>query len=465
MQTRQETSLTSLVLGLGATGVSCLEYLAGKTTLLACDDNLKPSRQNELQSRFPSVNFATLADCLARDDIDEVIASPGIADSHPLIKNALDNSISVVCDIELFARAESKPVIAITGTNGKSTVVSWLAHVLNAIGQRCALGGNIGVPALELLKQEHDCCVLELSSFQLERTASLAPAAALILNISSDHLDRYVDVAGYQKAKERIYHNAEIAIINRDADAFSVPGTITKTISFGLSSSPDNFGLVESRGQRYLSFANTQLVAVKDLPLIGEHNVSNALAVLACAVALGVALEPDVINALLSFKGLEHRTELVAVLDGVPYINDSKATNAGATVAAVHGDLDNIILLAGGDSKHAELEPLRAALQGKLKAAIVMGQDADLLEKVLAPIAPCVRVDSIEQAVHKAHELAARGDTVLLSPACSSLDMFKNYIERGERFKAAVLALSLSMDQSVNRSVNTPVSMSGGGEA
>jgi UDP-N-acetylmuramoylalanine--D-glutamate ligase len=283
--------------------------------------------------------------------------------------------------------------------------------------------------------------VLELSSFQLERTFSLAPVAALILNLSSDHLDRYSSEQDYQIAKERVYRNAEIAILNRDAVTFNLPESIHKSISFGLDESSTDFGVLTVDGKRFLSFAGEPLLANDALPLIGEHNVSNALAVLACSNAIGVK-PVAALDGLIGFKGLPHRTQLVDTIEGVRYINDSKATNAGATLAAVHGDLDNIILIAGGDAKNAELGALAEALKGKLKASILLGKDADKLETLLTPIASCIRVDSIEQAVMQAHELASSGDTVLLSPACSSLDMFKNYIERGERFVAAVTSLA-----------------------
>ena len=300
------------------------------------------------------------------------------------------------------------------------------------------MAGNIGIPALSVVEQEHDYCVLELSSFQLERTFSLSPAIAIILNISSDHLDRYDDEKAYQKAKERIYKNAEIVIINREATEFAIPEAISKTFSFGLTSSNTDFGLLAIDGRRFLSYADEALLATDELPLIGEHNVSNALAVLACISALDLDLH-DASRALLGFKGLPHRTELVAEINGVRYINDSKATNAGATLAAVDGDLDQIILIAGGDAKNADLKPLLKALRGKLKASILLGKDAIELEGLLSPLAQSVQVASIEEAVEQAYNISASGDTVLLSPACSSLDMFDNYIERGERFTAAVL--------------------------
>lgn len=439
--TQNVNDRSSVVLGLGATGLSCLDYLNDKVSLVACDDHIAKSRQQKLQARYPKVKFLNSEECLQLSLIHEVIASPGISDAHPVIAKALHQAIPVVCDIEIYARAERKPVIAITGTNGKSTVVSWLAHVLNTTGRDCALAGNIGVPALDILNSKHDCCVLELSSFQLERTFSLAPVAALILNLSSDHLDRYHSIQDYQTAKERVYRNAEMAILNRDALTFNLPESIHTCISFGLDESSKDFGVLVVDGKRFLSFAGKPLLASDTLPLIGEHNVSNALAVLACGSAMGIKPEAA-LDGLISFKGLPHRTELVDTIKGVRYINDSKATNAGATLAAVRGDLENIILIAGGDAKKAELGALADALKGKLKASILLGKDADTLEALLSPIASCSRVNSIEQAVTLAHEIACSGDTVLLSPACSSLDMFKNYIERGERFTTAVASLA-----------------------
>ena len=432
---------TSVVLGLGATGLSCLEYLQDKQSLIACDDHMSLSRQSELQKDFSRVEFLSVADCMQRTDIREVIASPGISDNHPLVSQALAASIPVICDIEIFAKAEKAPVIAVTGTNGKSTVVSWLQFVLNSVDKNCLLAGNIGIPALTAIVDEHEVSILELSSFQLERTFSLAPKAALILNLSSDHLDRYHNKAAYQEAKERIYNNAQVIVINRDTQNFKTPLSIRQTMSFGLSESEKDFGIVVQSGKRYLSYQGEALVACSELPLIGEHNVSNALAVLACAQIVGVK-PSDAISGLLKFKGLPHRTELVAERNGVRYINDSKATNAGATIAAVDGDLQNILLIAGGDAKKAELAPLVDALNGKLKHAILLGQDAKQLENLLSAIAPCTQVENLESAVKLASGLAKSGDTVLLSPACSSLDMFKSYIQRGEEFIAAVEGLN-----------------------
>ena len=434
------TQTTSVVLGLGATGLSCLKYLQNKQNLIACDDHLSIDRQAKLQKDFVQVEFLSISDCMQRTDISEVIASPGISDQHPLVAQALNAKVPVICDIEIFAKVEKAPVIAITGTNGKSTVVSWLQYVLNSVGKKCLLAGNIGIPALTALNNEHEVSVLELSSFQLERTYSLKSKAALILNLSSDHLDRYVDESAYQKAKERIYRNAQVIVVNRDAQNFSTPQHPKQSLSFGMSKSDKDFGVFIKQGIRYLSFEGEALVPTSELPLIGRHNISNALAVLACASIVGV--EPaDAIPALLKFKGLPHRTELIAEINSVRYINDSKATNAGATIAAVNGDLQNIVLIAGGDAKKAELAPLLEALKGKLKHAILLGQDANVLENLLSAIAPCTVVENLVSAVKLASNLSESGDTVLLSPACSSLDMFKSYVHRGEEFVAAVEGL------------------------
>ncbi len=430
----------SVVLGLGATGLSCLEYLHGKQNIIACDDHLDETRQFELQKKFAQIEFLSTSECMQRSDINEIIASPGISDAHPLVAKALTANLPVICDIELFAKAEQGPVIAITGTNGKSTVVSWLQHVLNSVGKVCLLAGNIGIPALRALKSEHEISVLELSSFQLERTYSLAPEVSLILNLSSDHLDRYADEAAYQQAKERIYQNAQTVVINRDAQEFSLPHTLKQTLSFGLSESDKDFGVIVKDGVRYLSFKGGVLLSCNELPLIGEHNVSNALAVLACAAAVGVSPN-EALPSLVEFKGLSHRTELIADINGVRYVNDSKATNAGATVAAVSGDINNIILIAGGDAKQADLAPLQQAFEGKLKHAILLGQDAHQLDNILNAIAPCSHVENLKDAVSLASKLSEIGDTVLLSPACSSLDMFKSYIHRGQEFAAAVEGL------------------------
>jgi len=283
--------------------------------------------------------------------------------------------------------------------------------------------------------------VLELSSFQLERTSSLKGHVALILNISPDHMDRYETDEDYQQAKERIYQHASAIVVNQDVAGLNVPYNSNKIFFSVNDLESAEISVVQIDDERFITLSSEKVLAVKDLPLIGEHNISNALAVLACCKAFDLDLR-EAAQALQSFNGLPHRSEFVANINGVRYINDSKATNADATVAAVAGDISSLILIVGGDSKQADLSPLKVALKGKLKQVFALGQDADLFVELLASVSAVEKVDTLEVAVKRANECAVKGDTVLLSPACSSLDMFKNYIERGNCFKQVVQELA-----------------------
>jgi len=398
-----------------------------------------------LKNQFPKITFIKEKSAIPFYHINKCIATPGISDSHTVVKRFLDSKKKVVCDVELFVQKNTLPMICVTGTNGKSTVVTWLSHVLTNMGKKVILAGNIGVPVLDFLngEQNHesifDMVVLELSSFQLERMRSQKGHTALILNLSPDHMDRYKSLEDYKAAKEKIYLNAKAIVVNHDATNFSVPYKAQK-ITFSIDKSAD-FTIKNVLGQRYIAHQDKQLLPIGQLPLIGEHNVANALAVLACVKSLNLDIDAAV-KVLLDFKGLPHRTEFVAEIDSVRYVNDSKATNANATAAAVAGDIDSLILIVGGDSKQADLSILPKVLKNKLKLVIALGQDAGLFKDLLSPIATVEIVETLKGAVLKASQRASSGDTVLLSPACSSLDMFKNYIERGNVFKEAVLELS-----------------------
>jgi UDP-N-acetylmuramoylalanine--D-glutamate ligase len=428
-----------LVVGLGATGRSCLRWLSGQGCPLRVVDsrNLPPERAVlETLLPRPDARFGTL-DPGALDGVAEVVVSPGVPLDEPLIAAAARAGVPVVGDIELFARAVSRPVVAITGSNGKSTVTSLVAAMAGAAGRRVLAGGNLGPPALDLLAEPvPDLYVLELSSFQLELTRSLRPGAAVVLNLSADHIDRHGSMEAYAAAKGRIYANAGAAVVNRgDALTSTLVPAGTPTVSFGLDAPPSDrdYGLISADGERWLCRGGERLMPAAAIRLPGTHNAANVLAAFALGEAMGLPADA-MAAAAADFAGLPHRMCPVHRAGGVVWIDDSKATNVGAAAAALGGLDVPVILLAGGDAKGADLSPLAEAARGRIKAAVLLGRDADRLEEVLAGIAPVVRVASLEEAVEMAAGLAMPGDAVLLSPACASLDMFDNYRQRGEAF-------------------------------
>jgi UDP-N-acetylmuramoylalanine--D-glutamate ligase len=428
-----------LVVGLGATGRSCLQWLAGQGCPLRVVDSrdLPPERAvlETLRPR-PDARFGTL-DPGVLEGVAEVVVSPGVPLDEPLIAAARVAGIPVVGDIELFARAVSRPVAAITGSNGKSTVTSLVAAMARAAGRETLAGGNLGPPALDLLAERApDLYVLELSSFQLELTRSLRPRAAVVLNVSADHIDRHGSMDRYAAVKGRIYAHADVAVVNRgDAVASALVPAGTPAVSFGLDAPPSglDYGLASVEGERWLCRGGERLMPAAAIPLPGSHNAANVLAAFAVGSALGL---PDdaMAAAAAAFTGLPHRMCRVHRAGGVDWIDDSKATNVGAAAAALGGLDLPVILLAGGDAKGADLAPLAEAARGRIKAAVLLGRDAARLESVLGGVAPVVRVATLEEAVDVAAGLAMPGDAVLLSPACASTDMFDDYRQRGEAF-------------------------------
>jgi UDP-N-acetylmuramoylalanine--D-glutamate ligase len=375
----------------------------------------------------------------------EIVVSPGLSLRTPALRNAITAGVSVVGDVELFARAVNHPVIAITGSNAKSTVTTLVGEMAEACGLSVAVGGNLGVPVLELVdKQNVDVFVLELSSFQLETTSSLKPVAATILNVSHDHMDRYESLAEYHQVKQRIYRHAETVVINRQ-DALTQPplSKNAKVISFGNGSSDmKNFGFANQGEKVCLSYQFKPLLAVDELLIKGRHNHLNALASLALGTAAGFDMQ-GMLAALKSYKGLPHRCEYIATINSAIYINDSKATNVGATVAALEGFAGekNIILLAGGDGKGADFSPLVKAVTDNVKLVILIGRDADKLHAVLNATVNCIYQDSLISATQCAMQYAEKCDVVLLSPACASFDMFTGFEDRGRQFSHAVQEL------------------------
>lgn len=440
------TTPLAVVLGMGATGLSCARHLRARGyRVLALDSRAQPPALAALREAVPDAELVT-----GRLDIDLpgptelVVVSPGLALDLPVLAAARARDIPVTGDVELFARVVQRPVAAVTGSNGKSTVTVMLAGMAAAAGREVLAGGNLGTPALDLLAPpEPDLYVLELSSFQLERTDSLAAAAAVVLNVSPDHMDRHGDLDAYARAKGRIYRGATVAVVNRD-DRLArslVPAGI-RTLSFGLGPAADGgMGMIRRDGEDWLAEGEHPLMPVDRLVVPGRHNVANALAALAMGRALGLD-EAAMLKALREFRGLPHRTRVVRQLGGITWIDDSKATNVGAAVAAIEGLPGPLVFIGGGDGKGADFAPLAEALAGKARAAVLIGRDAARLAEALRDVCPVELATGMAEAVHAASRLGQAGDTVLLSPACASLDMFSSYVERGEVFSRAVEGLS-----------------------
>lgn len=443
MTARPEQAAT-LIVGLGKSGLSVARFLARRGEAFAvADSRATPPGAAELAALCPACETAFGAfDAAYFARFRRLIVSPGVAVAEPAIVAARAAGAEIIGDIELFARAVTAPVIAITGSNGKSTVTT-LVGEMAAAERRVAVGGNLGTPALDLLEgPAPDLYVLELSSFQLETTGSLAPAAATVLNLSADHLDRYDSIAAYAQAKARIYANAAVQVINRDDPVAAALATGDgRRVSFGLDAPADGgWGLAEIDGEGWLLRGTERVLRADDLRIRGRHNVANALAALALGEAAGLSREA-MCRVLRAFPGLPHRSQWVATVRGADWINDSKGTNVGATLAALNGMTAPVVLLAGGLGKDQDFTPLRPALAEKGRALVLFGRDAGLIAQAVGDAVPVVRVDSMEAAVAAAAERVEPGDVVLLSPACASFDMFTGYEERGQRFVALVNAL------------------------
>lgn len=434
-----------IVVGLGKSGMSLVRFLAQQGVRFAVADTREnPPELATLQRDYPQVDVRCGeldVEFLCR--ASELFVSPGLALATPALQQAAARGVKLSGDIELFARHAKAPIIAITGSNAKSTVTTLVGEMAKAAGKRVAVGGNLGTPALDLLADDIELYVLELSSFQLETTHSLNAEVATCLNLSEDHMDRYRDMAQYHLAKHRIFRGARQVVVNRD-DALSRPLVADQLPcwTFGLSR-PDlkGFGLLEAAGDKSLAFEFEALLPVRELKIRGAHNQSNALAALALGHAAGLPFAP-MLEALKAFAGLAHRCQWVGERRGAHYYDDSKATNVGAALAAIEGlgaDIDGqLLLIAGGDGKGADFAALRAPVARHCRAVVLLGRDAGRLADVLQGAVPLVRVSSLVEAVEQAAALAQPGDAVLLSPACASLDMFKNFEERGRLFAQAV---------------------------
>ncbi len=431
-----------LVVGLGATGYSVAQFLHQTPIKFAViDSRSNPPSIENLREQMPDVPvFCGTFNQAAFDVATHLVISPGVSLQEPILHQAIQTGMTVMSDIDLFACATDKPIIAITGSNGKSTVTTMMGDLGKAAGVKTAIGGNLGTPALDLLQQNADLYALELSSFQLERTSVLNAAAATVLNVTPDHLDRHDGMEGYAGEKQRVFRGNGAMILNAD-DAWVVAMAETgrQTYRFSIEQPADFY--LQTGPNPALMFGSQVLMQASELPLEGAHNIANALAALALGHAVGLDLSA-MCKALKRFKGLAHRMQKVADVKGVSWVNDSKATNIGACVAALQGYQRKVILLAGGDAKGADMQELVPAITAKSKAVIVMGKDAELINAAINGVVPVHFAANMKQAVAKAAELAEVGDTVLLSPACASLDQYKSYADRGNKFSEAVLGLA-----------------------
>jgi len=444
--TARDGALRTVVIGLGRTGLSVVRHLHARGVPVAVTDSrLSPPGLAELRRELPDVPVGVGAfDAAMIAVAEQVVLSPGVARSDPVLIPLLQPEVPVLGDIELFARAARAPVAAITGSNGKSTVTSMLGSMAAASGRDVRVGGNIGTPALELLRpREPDLYVLELSSFQLETTASLDAAAAVVLNVSPDHLDRHGSLRAYAAAKQRIYAGSGVAVSNADDPLVAAMAPAGRTVLRFRLRAPgaDEYGLMQRRGETWLARGNEPLLRQSALAVSGRHNVANALAALAMGEALGLEREA-MLGALRGFTGLAHRTQLVAETGGVRFFDDSKGTNVAASVAAIGGMPGPVVLIAGGEAKDGDFSALREAARERVHTAVLIGRDAALIETALAGLARTLRAASMAEAVRLAAAAARPGDSVLLSPACASFDMFRDYRDRGERFARAVRELS-----------------------
>ena len=438
-----------IVVGLGKSGMSLVRFLANQGVSFAVADTREnPPELATLRRDYPHVDVRCGeldVEFLCR--ADELYVSPGLALATPALQAAAARGVKLSGDIDLFARNAKAPIVAISGSNAKSTVTTLVGDMAAAAGKRVAVGGNLGTPALDLLSDDVELYVMELSSFQLETTHQLGAEVATVLNVSEDHMDRYTGLAAYHLAKHRIFRGAKQVVVNRQ-DALTRPlmSESQPCWTFGLSV-PDfkAFGLREENGEKYLAFEFQNLMPVRELKVRGAHNQSNALAALALGHAVGLPFDA-MLSSLRRFTGLEHRCQWVRELEGVSYYNDSKATNVGAALAAIEGlgmDMDGkLILIAGGDGKGADFSGLRDSVTQHCRAVVLMGRDADLIADALGDAVLQVRVNTLDEAIEQSRALAQPDDAVLLSPACASFDMFKNYEERGHLFARAVEALA-----------------------
>jgi UDP-N-acetylmuramoylalanine--D-glutamate ligase len=453
----------ALVLGLGVSGLSMARWLANRGARVnVADTRPSPPCGGLLRRDLPDVPLTTGAfRSETFDDIDVIAISPGVPLSEPLVQNAATRGVPVLGDIELFAQSlppvGGPKVLAITGSNGKSTVTEMVGAICRKAGLRTVVAGNIGLPVLDAVlevqrnaafrRQEPDVYVLELSSFQLETTHSLSAHAAACLNITEDHLDRYASLSAYAAAKARIFHGHGVQVLNReDVWSRSMARAGRTVYTFGLDepASDRDWGLLHTAGETWLAQGTQKLMGLSHLRVTGLHNAANALAALAIARAIDLPYQP-MLQALAEFEGLPHRVQKVGEIEGVGFYDDSKGTNVGATVAALNGMRQKVVLIAGGDGKGQDFSPLRNAVAAHARAVVLIGRDGDKIARAIEGSGvPVERARDMEDAVRVGFAQAREGDAVMLSPACASFDMFRNYEHRAQVFVRAVEQLKAS---------------------
>ena len=440
----------TVVVGLGDTGLACARHLhAHGVDVALSDSRSSPPREAQARQSLPAVEMRLGGfDREWFEQAVELVLSPGVSPRDPAVAAAAERGVPVLGEVELFARMARAPVVAVTGTNGKSTVCAWVHAMAAADGRNAVIGGNFGPPALTLLARDPELYVVELSSFQLETTRSLRPRVAALLNVSPDHLDRHDGFEEYRAAKARIFRGAETVVVWRDDAWLAALGARlaregSRLISFTAERPREGeYGFVEHRARTWLARGAERRLAVGELSLSGRHNALNALAAMAIADDLGIggaAIE----RTLRTFHGLAHRCEPIGCAGGVRWYDDSKGTNVGATVAAVNGFDVPLVLIAGGDGKGADFRPLGRALREsaeRIRKVVLLGRDAPAIRSLIEGHVPVASAGTMAEAVARAREAARPGDAVLLSPACASWDMYRDYRERGRDYRAEVLA-------------------------
>lgn len=446
---KNQNSEYILIVGLGMTGLSAVRYLHKKNkNIVVVDSRDNPPGLDELKKDFADVTvYLGEFDEAVFMAAHQVVVSPGVDLKEPVIKHVIAQGVEVMGDVELFAQNVTSPVIAVTGSNGKSTVVKLLGEMAKTAGLKATVAGNIGLPVLSVVNEKSDLFILELSSFQLESLKSLNTVSATVLNISPDHMDRYTSLDAYKESKSRIYQNANTVVINRDDEAVVNMGVVkqagNRLVGFTQNEPNKNdFGLREYAGEFFLCKGEEKLIAENELKLSGRHNSLNAMAALALGEAANISMQA-MLDTLKTFSGLSHRTQWVADKNNVTWINDSKGTNVGATLAAILGTKANnkLVLIAGGISKDADFLPLKKVLSSVARAVVLIGQDAEKIATALEGGIEIYHANTMQDAVKKSAALAQSGDTVLLSPACASFDMFDSYEHRGDVFMQSVKEL------------------------
>ena len=439
-----------VVAGLGISGVSAVNFLHENGYRVAVTDSRQLPPGHDQIPATVQTSFGKLDQDLLLQ-AEEIVISPGLDIKLPEIQAAIAKGIPVVSEIQILRRATDKPIVAITGSNAKSTVTTLIGLMAQDAGVKVAVGGTLGRPALDLTRDDPDVYILELSSFQLETTSNLNAEVAVVLNMSEDHLDRHGDMAGYHAAKHRIFQGVKKVVFNRD-DSLTRPlvPDVTPMQSFGLNA-PDlrQYGILrEDNGTIWLARGRERLLKSSEMYIQGTHNVANALACLALGEAIGLPID-KMLETLKTFKGLEHRCEFVKEVAGVRYYNDSKGTNIGATLAALDGlgaaieaQGGKVAIILGGQGKGQDFTALRQSLEKYAKLAVLIGEDRPVIEKAIQGTTELLHAETLQEAVALCQQHTQAQDLVLLSPACASFDMFTGYPQRGHRFVEYVNALN-----------------------